>query len=173
MLKLRLIHVVEISVAILLTLAALLFAFAVYAAPGDGLEVEGAWARPTIGQSRPSAAYMTLTNKGPEDVVLEGAVAPGIAIVEIHETSVDAEGVAQMRQLETLVVPAGEAVVLEPGGMHLMLIGAAEALKAGDKIALSFAFASGQTLDVDVAILDKAPEGASDSHHDHDHHHHR
>ena len=58
-------RIVEIGVALLLTLAALLFVgLTVWAAEMARIEVAGAWARPTVGQGKTSAAYMTIANKG-------------------------------------------------------------------------------------------------------------
>ena len=58
-------RIVEIGVALLLTLAAMLFVgLTVWAAEMAEIEVAGAWARPTVGPSRMSAAYMTIANKG-------------------------------------------------------------------------------------------------------------
>ena len=69
-----------------------------------------------------SAAFMTINNTGKEDVVLKTASIEGAKSVEIHTHS-HKDGVMRMRQLHELSIKAGEAVVLEPGGLHLMIFG--------------------------------------------------
>ena len=70
-------RIVEIGVALLLTLAALLFVgLTVWAAEIGEIDVADAWARPTVGPSRVSAAYMTIANKGATDDVLKSARTP-------------------------------------------------------------------------------------------------
>jgi len=43
----------------------------------------------------------------------------------------------RMRKIEVLELPAGRAVELTPGGIHLMLSGLKKPLNAGDVIVLS------------------------------------
>ena len=70
-------RIVEIGVALLLTLAALIFVgLTVWAAETARLEIAGAWARPTVGQTKVSAAYMTIANKGTDGDRLTGARTP-------------------------------------------------------------------------------------------------
>lgn len=45
-----------------------------------------------------------------------------------------------MRPVEAIDIPAGETVMLKPGGYHIMLIDLAKPLKVGDKIDLTLKF---------------------------------
>jgi copper(I)-binding protein len=69
-----------------------------------------------------TAAFMTLNNTGAEKFVLTSAYLEGAGSVEIHTHTHD-NGVMRMRQIHELTVNAGESVVLEPGGLHLMIFG--------------------------------------------------
>ena len=81
-------RIVEIGVALLLTLAALLFVgLTVWAAEIARIEVADAWARPTIGQGKTSAAYMTIANKGDTGDLLKSARTPKAKSVELHQTT--------------------------------------------------------------------------------------
>ena len=42
----------------------------------------------------------------------------------------------EMRQLESLELPAKQTVKLEPGGLHIMLLDLKNPLKLGDKVPL-------------------------------------
>ena len=94
-------RIVEIGVALLLTLAALLFVgLTVWAAEIARIEVADAWARPTIGQGKTSAAYMTIANKCDTGDLLKSARTPKAKSVELHQTTMTADGVMQMRKIE-------------------------------------------------------------------------
>jgi len=156
-------RIVEIGVALLLTLAALLFVgLTVWAAEIVRIEVAGAWARPTVGQGRMSAAYMTIANKGDTDDTLKSARTPKAKAVELHQTTMTADGVMQMRKVEDgLPVEAGASLVLEPGGAHLMLLGLEDAVKAGEELVLTLEFANAGAVDVVVPVSATAPSRAS------------
>ena len=92
---------------------------------------------------------MTIANKGEAGDLLKSARTPKAKAVELHETSMSADGVMQMRKVEDPVpIEAGASLVLKPGGMHLMLLGLEDALKAGENLIL--------TLDFDKAGVDRS-----------------
>ena len=152
-------RIVEIGVALLLTLAALLFVgLTVWAAEIARIEVAGAWARPTIGQGTTSAAYMTIANKGDRGDMLKSARTPKAKAVELHQTTMTADGVMQMRKIEGAVpIEAGASLVLEPGGTHLMLLGLEDALRAGEELILTLEFVNAGAVDVVVPVSAIAP----------------
>jgi periplasmic copper chaperone A len=158
-------RIVEIGVALLLTVAAILFVgLTVWAAEMAQIEVAGAWVRPTIGPSRVSAAYMTIANKGATDDLLKSARTPKAKSVELHQTTTTADGVMQMRSVEDgLPVEAGSSLELRPGGAHFMLIGLEDALEAGQNVILTLEFAKAGLIDVVVPVSATAPEPAGTS----------
>jgi copper(I)-binding protein len=164
-------RIVEIGVALLLTLAALIFVgLTVWAAETARLEIAGAWARPTVGQTKVSAAYMTIANKGTDGDRLTGARTPKAEAVELHQTTMTADGVMRMRKIEDgLPIEAGAALVLSPGGAHLMLLGLQEALRVGEEVVLTLEFANAGAIDVVVPVSASEPGGDTPdpSHHDH------
>lgn len=84
------------------------------------LVVEEGYVRKPIPGRSMSAAFMTLRNMATEDFVLTTAKLDGAGSVEIHTHTHD-EGVMRMRQIHELVVKSGSSVILEPGGLHLMI----------------------------------------------------
>ena len=68
-----------------------------------------------------SAGFLVLTNNTDEPIRVTGVTSPQFAAVEIHETRIE-DGIARMRELDALVVPARGNVTLERGGKHLMLM---------------------------------------------------
>lgn len=84
------------------------------------LIIEDGYIRAPLPGRYMSAAFMTLKNTGEQDIVLKTASIQGAGLVEYHTHS-HKDGVMRMRQIHELTVPAGEKVVLEPGGLHLMV----------------------------------------------------
>jgi hypothetical protein len=48
------------------------------------------------------------------------------------------DGVMHMHAVESLPLPAGKRVELQPGGYHVMLMGLAKPLRAGDAVPIVF-----------------------------------
>ena len=86
-----------------------------------------------------AAGYLTITNEGDEDDRLLGGEAAFAEDVEMHETNV-VDDVARMREKEGIVVGAGQSVVLEPGGTHLMFTGLAAPLVDGERLDATLRF---------------------------------
>ncbi len=53
-----------------------------------------------------------------------------------------------------IAVPAGEALRLTPGGLHLMLVDLATPLTPGTTVVLSLRFATAGQLEIDVPVVD-------------------
>lgn len=105
------------------------------------------------------AAYFTVTNNGSETDRLISASAPVAHVVEIHEIK-DNDGVKEMRPLEHgLEIPAGETVMLAPGGYHIMMIGLTQDLTAGMSFELTLTFEQAGEIVVTVPVQPAAPEG--------------
>ena len=81
-----------------------------------------------------SAGYMSFTNNTSDAINITHVVSAEFDAVEMHESLVE-DGVAKMRPIETLVIPANSSVSLQPGGKHLMLMRPTGAL---DTVSLSF-----------------------------------
>ena len=99
-----------------------------------------------------SAAYLTIRNRGGVDDRLLGAGFSGARRVEIHETRVSAEGLATMRPVESITIPAGAEIRLEPGGLHVMLMGLESSLVSGDTVRLSLEFDKSGTRTVPAEV---------------------
>jgi len=135
-----------------LCLAALL-AIAAFVGPAaaQGIAIEGPWARASAGQAKTGAAYLVMTNLGDAPERLVKVETPAAASAELH-AHVNDNGVMRMRPITAIEVSPGEPSVLQPGGLHIMLIDLKEPLKQGEKFPLTLTFESGKTATVQVAI---------------------
>jgi copper(I)-binding protein len=145
--------------AVLALAASAVAAFAAAAQAGNAPVVTEAWARATPPGVEVGAVYMTITG-GAGDDRLVGASCDRAAMVAIHTVEEQA-GVARMREIESLDVPAGRKVVLAPMSTHLMLMGLDGPLVAGQSFTVALRFAASGTQDVAVQVK---PAAAGDGH---------
>jgi len=117
------------------------------------LDISRPWARASAGGS--GAAYLTLHNSNDHDHTLVSVASNVAKRVELHNhTMID--GMLKMRQVKGgLKIPAGDTVMLKPGGYHIMMMGLHAPLKEGTTFPLTLSFDSGE--DVTVTVNVNAP----------------
>ena len=136
---------------------------------GD-IAIEGAYVRASLGRAPNSAAYMTVTTAGAEPDRLIGGSTPAAERVELHAT-LQEDGVMKMRPLQAVEVAPGEAAVLQPGGVHLMLLNLTEPLVEGETIDLSLSFERAGVVTLEVPIVGLGGGGHDAGHGGMDHGH--
>jgi periplasmic copper chaperone A len=134
----------------------------------QALTVDQGWIRSGPPGATVLAGYARLSNPGTTELRIVEARSSSFASVEFHET-LDEDGVAKMRAVEALVIPAGGSLTLEPGGLHLMLIKPTRRLMLGDSVVLDMITDEGDALPA-AFTMRSMPAGEHD-HHDHHHHH--
>jgi copper(I)-binding protein len=125
-----------------------------------GITVEQAWSRPTAAGMPNGAAYLVARNAGSRADRLVGATSEVAERVELHGHTIDAQGVAMMRPVEAIEVPAGGQAELRPGGLHLMLLGLRAPLAEGTSFPLRLRFAEAGEVEVTVSV-GRGPGGAA------------
>jgi copper(I)-binding protein len=115
------------------------------------LVIGDAWTRPTAAGMPMGVAYFTITNGTRIDDALIAASTPVAARVEMHETSIE-DGMARMRPLTEIPVPAGGRVAVAPGGIHLMLVDLAQPLEAGTRVPLVLEFRTAGKVSVELSV---------------------
>jgi hypothetical protein len=104
------------------------------------IKVDGAWMRAVPPSVSDSAIYLTISNLGKDKVALTGGKTPIADSVEPMITTKSGEGVKQelgMASVNSLEVPPGGKLVLEPGGNHLMVMGLKKHPAEGEKVSLT------------------------------------
>lgn len=124
-----------------------------------GITVSEVWARATPPSARNGAAFLTLRNAGGADSLV-AAASPVAKRVGIHESSMK-DGVMRMREVSGVAVPAGGTAKLEPGGLHVMLMGLDKPLKADESFPLTLTFAKAGKVTVDVVVQKIGARGMS------------
>ncbi len=103
------------------------------------LEFHDAWARATATGQSSGAMYVTIINRGGVDDRLLGVTASRAGMVTVHATET-LDGVARMRMVRDLPIPAKATVALAPGGTHIMLGGMTAPLVVGERVELALRF---------------------------------
>ena len=119
----------------------------------EGVEVRDAWARPAA-QGGNGAGYLIIRSAAADELL---SVASNIAeAVEMHESTMSGD-VMEMHQLQSVPLNAGEDVIFEPGGLHIMLIGLKQDLKPGEEFEITLQFKNSEDLKVSVTVQDTPP----------------
>ncbi len=146
-----------------------------------GLTIADPWARTSPEDTTYGAVYLSLTSADGDALVGASVPADIAGTVEIHETVVadDASsdttmamggessdttettmagmGQMTMRPIDSLELPAGETVTLEPGGYHIMLIELVAPLETGQEIEVTLTFENAGERTITVPVQDDAP----------------
>jgi copper(I)-binding protein len=128
------------------------------------LSIGHPWSRPTPPGAQVAAGYLTVENKGTEPDRLVSVISAIANGGEIHEMSVDENGVMKMRPLaEGITIAPGDTVSLEPGGLHLMFTRLTQPIHEGDRFKGTLTFEKAGTIEVEFAVegLDAGVENHS------------
>lgn len=129
---------------------ALLLAGCGPASSAPDVRASDAWSPATAPVQTSAATYFTIDNAGgsPDRLV---SVATPMGAASLHESSLS-DGIARMRPLASVTIPAGGRVELKPGGTHVMVMGLKQPLREGLAYPMTLRFErSGDRL-VSVAV---------------------
>ena len=138
------------KIAAIVQAGLLLLCASVAMSQAQPLTASDAWVRAVPG-SDIAAAYLSLSNSGPAPMTIIGVSSPAAASAMIHETSAQ-EGQSRMRPRAQLIVPAGQTIRFEPGGLHIMLHELKQPVQPGQSVGLIFQLAGGGTLQVAAVV---------------------
>ena len=120
------------------------------------LEVDHPFATATVRGAPTGAVYFTLANRGRSADRLLGASTPRAKRVELHAMSMTGD-IMRMREVDSIEANPGHPVKMEPGSAnHLMLVGLAAPLKAGERFPLTLRFEKAGALQVEVLVQNAA-----------------
>lgn len=141
-------------------LAGILFLSACGAPMNDAVEAKDGWVRTGM-MGGTSAAYMMLSNGTAKDVELVGASSEAAEAVEVHLSSMGADGVMKMEQQDAVLIPSKKMLELKPGSYHIMLIGLKQDLNVGDTITVTLHFNGYEDVTLAIPVKDAADMGGS------------
>ena len=98
-----------------------------------------------------SAGFLGLTNNSGQDHAVVAAEAAMAKAVELH-THIMENDMMHMHRVQKIDLPAGQTVVLQPGGLHVMFIGLKKDLTPGDSASFTLIFEDGSEKRLDVPV---------------------
>jgi periplasmic copper chaperone A len=125
------------------------------------VSIGAAWVREPNPARDLTAAFMSLTNHGDQEVSLVRAFTSAAKVVELHEMKMS-DGMMKMRQVERIAIAPKTTVKLEPGGLHLMMIGLSTSLADGDAVEMTLEFDDGTRAVIEAQV--RKPEAATHHH---------
>lgn len=108
-----------------------------------------------------AAGYVTIANDGATPDRLIAVETSAAKQTMIHTTEHGADGVARMTHLPAVDLPAGDTVVLEPGGIHVMFMGLTAPLAQGAMVPATLVFEKAGRVEVEFMV---DPPGTAGSH---------
>lgn len=103
------------------------------------------------------AGFARIENPCPRAIVVTAASSPAFGDVSLHESRRE-NGVSRMRAVPALAVPARGAVVLQPGGLHLMLMQPTAMPPKGARVPVTLVMKDGRTIDARFEVRAAAPQ---------------
>lgn len=140
--------------AITFALAGLSTVFAASALAGnaaDNISVSDPYVRAVPPGQPNSAAFLVLKNADSADHSLVKAASPAASVVELH-THVQEGGMMKMRPVEKIDIKAGSEAVLQPGGLHIMMIDLTKPLSPGDNVPITLTFEDGSSKSIEAPV---------------------
>lgn len=140
------------------------------------LEIGHPYARATVPGQPAGGAYLSIENKGNVPDRLLDLSSPAAKSTEIHTMSMEGNLMKMREVAGGLEIKPGQKIAMQPGnGYHIMLMGLAKPLKAGDKLPLTLRFEKAGKIDVTINVEDMnagaaAPAGGDDMKGMHHHH---
>ena len=134
---------VVLSIFTLMTLAAC-------SKPTDPV-FENGWVRAMPPGSKMTAGFGTLKNVTAATIEIESVSSPWFRDISLHRTE-DVNGVSRMREVEEIVLAAGESLEMAPGGYHLMLMMPTQSIVPGRMVPLEFKAADGRVFSFEAAV---------------------
>lgn len=131
------------------------------AGAADNVAVVDPYVRMVPPGAMATAAFMVLKNSGSKDVKLVKAENSVSKVTELH-THLNEGGMMKMRQVPAIDIKAKGEAVLEPGGLHVMMIDLKAPLKEGDKVTVTLGFDDGSSKKIEAPIRRPAPMPATD-----------
>lgn len=122
------------------------------------VQIENAYTRATVPGQQAAGGFMKIENKGAADQLVSVS-SPVAGEVQLHEMAMEGN-VMKMRQVKDIAVPAGGAVELKPGGLHLMFMNIKAPLTAGETVPVKLKFAKAGEVEVKMPVNAMGNPGA-------------
>jgi len=119
--------------------------------PINGIEMTDPWIRASVPGQTNGAGYLEIKNTNPEPAAIVSATSDRAARIELHTVNREG-GMARMREVEKIDIPANGTVKLAPGGFHIMFIGLTQPFTDGETVNVELKMNTGQSVVVPFVV---------------------
>ena len=155
----------------LIILNLLVYSIAAIAHTSGALVVDNAWIREAPPNAEILAAYLEIQNHTAKKVTLTEVRSAEFGKIEMH-LSTNVDGVAKMKSISHVDIPAEGKIVFAPGGLHLMLHDPQKQVKIGETFSIILNFSDGSEITTKITVQKGTTEvPMNHDHHEHEHHH--
>ena len=132
----------------------------------EGMMVKDSYARAAGMSAKAGAAFIVIENHTGQDDRLIDASSDIAKRVELHTHIEDANGVMKMTHVEEgFPVAAGEMIMMQRGGQHVMFMGLNDTMDQDDMVSVTLTFEKAGDVVVDVPVdLERKPMHGSMGH---------
>ncbi len=116
------------------------------------LVIHGAYAFETFKGQKSCAVYLSFFNNTNTDFEINSLSSNIADKAEIHGTFIDKE-VVKMKKIEKLKIKSKDQVYLQPGGMHIMLMGLKKELIDGTTFPIDFLINNKEKMKINVMVV--------------------
>ncbi len=137
------------------------------AAPGLAADimVEDPYARAATPNAKSGAAFMIIRNMGEDDDRLIAVASDISARAELHTHIMDGDVMRMVHIEEGFALPAGQDLVMERGGKHVMFLGLKQSLTQGDLVEVTLNFEEAGDVIIEVPVdLERMPKSHAGGH---------
>lgn len=128
------------------------------------LTLSDGFAHATLPNQPVAGGFVTITNTGEAADTLIAVQSDLAGVMQIHEMAMQDDTMV-MRELDGgLIVPAGETVTLEPGGLHLMFMQLNGPLIDGEDVTVTVTFQDAGDVQLTLPVRKKMYGGHGMSH---------
>ena len=111
------------------------------------LSLAGPFTRATLPAAKSGGGYVAITNNG-------------AVMVQLHEMKMEGDQMKMAEKAGGIEIPAGETVLLAPGGLHIMFMGLKAPFVEGASVPVTLTFERAGTIDIDLAVMAVGAESA-------------
>jgi len=118
------------------------------------LDISNAWSPAAAPVALTRVGYLSISNLSDKTVSIVSAASPLFDRVGFHETLL-VDGISSMKSMEKITIKAKQELILEPSGMHLMLMNASSDLAKATSIPLVLNLDNGQAVHFNLMVKSK------------------
>ncbi len=118
---------------------------------GD-LELSGSFTKAMPPAAKAGGGFVTITNNGSESDRLVSAASDVANMVQLHEMRMENDVMVMREMKDGIEIPAGETVMLKPGGLHIMFMKVKKPFVEGEVVKVTLTFEKAGTVDIMLPV---------------------